>query len=187
MNRVSSLGAVLAILGALASTALLAQASAPLAQAPARALLAHASAPAPLAHASAPAPLASAPQRAGGASLVATLRSEPRSFNPIAGRDFASSVIAQLAHARLVRINRATQQLEPWLAEKYGCTANGLTCTLNLRRGVRFSDGAPFTSADVLFSFQAIYDEKTGSWIAEVLTSTVNRSRSLRQTPSPSS
>jgi len=145
MNKVSSLGAVLAILGALAG-------SAPIAQVPA------------------PAALASAPQRAAGGALVATLRSEPRSFNPIVGRDFASSVIAQLTHARLVRINRATQQLEPWLAEKYGCTADGLTCTLNLRRGVRFSDGTPFTSADVLFSFQAIYDEKTGSSFADVLT-----------------
>ena len=80
------------------------------------------------------------------------------------------SSIAQLTHARLVRINRATQQLEPWLAEKYGCTPDGLTCTLTLRRGVRFSDGTPFTSADVLFSFQAVYDETTGSWIAETLT-----------------
>ena len=109
-------------------------------------------------------------QRATGGSLVATLRSEPRSFNPIVGRDFASGVIAMLTHARLLRINRATQQLEPWLAEKYGCTPDGLTCTLSLRRGVRFSDGQPFTSADVLFSFQALYDEKTASPIADALT-----------------
>ena len=40
---------------------------------------------------------------------------------------------------------------------------DGLTYTLKLRPGVTFSDGAPFTSADVLFSFQAVYDEKTGS------------------------
>jgi len=105
----------------------------------------------------------------GGTALVATLRSEPRSFNPIVGRDFASSVIAQLTHARLVRVNRATQQLEPWLAETYGCTPDGLRCTLTLRRGVRFSDGTPFTSADVLFSVQAVYDDRTGSPFADAL------------------
>lgn len=118
----------------------------------------------------APAALASVPQRAAGGALVATLRSEPRSFNPIVGRDIASGTIAYLTHARLLRVNRATQRLEPWLAEAHRCTAGGLTCTLTLRRGVRFSDGAPFTSADVLFSFQALYDEKTGSPIADALT-----------------
>jgi peptide/nickel transport system substrate-binding protein len=97
------------------------------------------------------------------------MRSEPRSFNPHAGRDFASSLIGLLTQARLVRINRATQQLEPWLAEKYACSPHGLNCTLNLRRGVTFSDGAAFTSADVLFSFQVVYDEKTGSPLGDAM------------------
>ena len=33
-----------------------------------------------------------------------------------------------------------------------------------------FSDGQPFTSADVVFMFKAIYDEKTGSNLADSLT-----------------
>jgi peptide/nickel transport system substrate-binding protein len=104
-----------------------------------------------------------------GGSLVATVRSEPRTFNPHAGRDFASTLVISLTQARLVRINRATQQIEPWLAESYTCTPDALACTLNLRNGVAFSDGAAFTSADVLFSFQAVYDEKTGSPLADAL------------------
>ena len=104
-----------------------------------------------------------------GGALVATVRSEPRTFNPHAGRDFASSFVISLTQARLLRVNRATQQLEPWLAESYACSADGLSCTLKLRRGVTFSDGAPFTSADVVFSFQAAYDEKTGSPLGDAL------------------
>jgi len=114
----------------------------------------------------APAP-AALPTRGG--SLVATMRSEPRSFNPHAGRDFATNLVTQLINAKLVRINRATQQLEPWLAEQFACSTDGLTCTLNLRRGVQFSDGARFTSADVLFSIQVLYDEKTGSPLADAM------------------
>jgi peptide/nickel transport system substrate-binding protein len=106
---------------------------------------------------------------ARGGSLVATMRSEPRSLNPHGGRDFATQLVTQLLNAKLVRINKATQQLEPWLAEKFGCSADGLTCTLNLRRGVQFSDGTPFTSADVLFSAQVVYDEKTGSPLGDAL------------------
>ena len=116
------------------------------------------------AHPGAPAPL----PRAGG-SLVATMRSEPRTFNPHAGRDFASTLVIGLTQARLVRINRATQQLEPWLAESYTCSPDALSCTLKLRQGVAFSDGAPFTSADVVFSFQAAYDEKTASPLGDAL------------------
>ncbi len=106
---------------------------------------------------------------ARGGSLVATMRSEPRTFNPHAGRDFASSLVIGLTQARLLRINRATQQLEPWLAESYTCSADALSCTMKLREGVSFSDGAPFTSADVVFSFQAAYDEKTGSPLGDAL------------------
>ena len=38
---------------------------------------------------------------------------------------------------------------------------------MKLREGVRFSDGVPFTSADVVFTFQALYDKRVGSDIAE--------------------
>ena len=36
-----------------------------------------------------------------------------------------------------------------------GDRASGLTYSVKLRPNVRFSDGAPFSSADVVFSFQA--------------------------------
>lgn len=106
---------------------------------------------------------------AGGGTLTTTGRAEPRSFNRYISRDFASDVVALLTHAKLVRVNRATQELEPRLAEAWTCDKNGLTCTLKLRRNVTFSDGAPFTSADVLFAFRAIYDEKVGSPLTEYL------------------
>ena len=103
------------------------------------------------------------------AALVATARSEPRSFNRLIARDRTSSLVALLTHARLVRIDLATQDLEPMLAERWTTSEDGLTHTLSLRRGVRFSDGAPFTSADVLFSAEAVYDPRVGSPLAEAL------------------
>jgi peptide/nickel transport system substrate-binding protein len=117
--------------------------------------------------ASASTSIQTAPARGG--SLVATMRSEPRTFNPHAGRDFASTLVVSLTQARLLRVNRATQEVEPWLAESYTCSPDALSCTVKLRRGVTFSDGAPFTSADVVFSFQAAYDEKTGSHLGDAL------------------
>jgi peptide/nickel transport system substrate-binding protein len=110
------------------------------------------------------------PGVARGGTLIATVRSEPRSFNRYVGRDFLTELFTTLTQAQLVRINRVTQEIEPWLAERWACRPDGLSCTLALRKGVTFSDGAPFTSADVLFAFEAVYDENTGSPLAEVLT-----------------
>lgn len=106
---------------------------------------------------------------AAGGSLVSSVRGEPRTFNRLAGRDATSETIAFLIHSRLVRVNRVTGDVEPWLAERWETSPDGLSTRLSLRRGVRFSDGEPFSSADVLFSFRAVYDEKTGSSLGESL------------------
>lgn len=96
-----------------------------------------------------------------GGELVASLRSDPATYNRYIrpGASAATEVVTQLVHARLVRVNRATDQIEPSLAESWDSSDDGLTYTLRLRPGVAFSDGIPFTSADVLFSFRAAYDE----------------------------
>ena len=66
--------------------------------------------------------------------------------------------MAVLTQARLVRLNRVTDALEPALAERWESAADARTHTLHLRKGITFSDGAPFTAADVLFSFAVAYD-----------------------------
>jgi peptide/nickel transport system substrate-binding protein len=109
-----------------------------------------------------------AAQPAGG-SLVATMRTEPNTFNRFTGRGFPTLLISDLTHGRLVRINRLTQELEPWLAEKWALSEDGRTYTLQLRRGVRFSDGHPFTADDVVFSFAAAYDAATASPLGDSL------------------
>ena len=68
-----------------------------------------------------------------------------------------------------MRINRVTQELEPWLAERWTLAGDGRTYTLQLRSGVRFSDGHPFSADDVVFSFAAAYDARTASSLADSL------------------
>jgi peptide/nickel transport system substrate-binding protein len=104
-----------------------------------------------------------------GGTLVASTRSDPRSFNRLVSSQIGTELFAILMQGRLVRINKATQDLEPWLAESWTTSADGRTFTLTLREGLQWSDGAPFSSADVVFTFQALYDPRTASPLASGL------------------
>ena len=104
-----------------------------------------------------------------GGQLVVSVRSEPRSFNRLTVGSQSTELLSLLTQARLVRVNKATFELEPWLAERWDSSPDGLTHTLHLRRGVQWSDGAPFTSADVAFSLQAAMDPEAGSVLTSVL------------------
>jgi peptide/nickel transport system substrate-binding protein len=102
-------------------------------------------------------------------AITASLRNEPTLYNRLVDRSAGGETLGLLLHARLLRVNRATDVLEPWLAERWTGDPDGRTYTLTLRRDVRFSDGTPFTSADVLFTFRALYDTDVNSPIAIAL------------------
>lgn len=104
-----------------------------------------------------------------GGAVVASQRTEPRSFNRLVQPSIATEIVTLLTQGRLVRINRMSQEVEPWLAERWTMSEDGLTCTLTLREGVEWSDGTPFTSADVMFTFDALYAPSTGSPLASSL------------------
>jgi peptide/nickel transport system substrate-binding protein len=57
-----------------------------------------------------------------------------------------------------VRVNRLTQELEPDLATSWKITNGGKTITFQLRDGLRFSDGTPFSADDVAFTMQQLMD-----------------------------
>jgi peptide/nickel transport system substrate-binding protein len=94
----------------------------------------------------------------GGGQLVATLRGEPTTFNRYVENAFPTHLISLLTQAPLVRINRVTQQVEPYLASSWTVSDDGRRWTLDLRTDVTWSDGTPFTVEDVLFSFRAAED-----------------------------
>ena len=54
-----------------------------------------------------------------GGDLVVSIRAEPRTFNSLTVADYTTEVLASLTQAKLIRINRVTDELEPWLAESW--------------------------------------------------------------------
>lgn len=92
-----------------------------------------------------------------GASGVLTVTTGSTSpfedvFNPYSPA--AALTTAGMIYEPLFYFNTANAaQVDPWLATSYKWSNAGKSITFTLRSGVRWSDGKPFTSADVAFTF----------------------------------
>jgi peptide/nickel transport system substrate-binding protein len=104
-----------------------------------------------------------------GGQLVFSLRAEPKTLNPVSNIDTNSRTVIRLMSADLIHINSFTQRTEPALARSWSVSPDGRIYTIHLRQGLRFSDGYPFTSDDVVFTFQAHLDERSGSTQRDLL------------------
>jgi len=98
-----------------------------------------------------------------GGHLTIGQRAEPKTLNPVTATDAVSREVIGRLMGDLIEINRSTQQTEPALAKSWKISPDGRTFTLQLRKGIRFSDGHPFDADDVVFSFNVYMDEAVDS------------------------
>ena len=64
------------------------------------------------------------------------------------------------AYSPLIRWNWTCTDLEPGLAESWAFNADGSQLTLNLRKGLRWSDGHPYTSESFAFWYELCLDPR---------------------------
>jgi peptide/nickel transport system substrate-binding protein len=93
-------------------------------------------------------------------SVTVALNADIRSTNPGVNRDDNTDGVELNMVEGLVGY-RENGTVGPLLAEKVDQSEDGLTYTFHLRKGVKFHNGAPFSSADVLWSWQRYMDPKT--------------------------
>src|SRR3981081_2491289 len=98
-----------------------------------------------------------------GGHLTIGQRAEPKTLNPVIATDAISREVIGRMNADLIEINRETQKTEPARAKAWQISPDGRTFTLQLRKGIRFSDGQPFDADDVVFSFTVYTDEAVDS------------------------
>ncbi|MBM4242651.1 MAG: ABC transporter substrate-binding protein [Deltaproteobacteria bacterium] len=101
-------------------------------------------------------------RRAGGPTnrLVNAVLSDPKTFNPVLVTDATSSDVLRPIFEGLVDTDVLTTLPRPQLAERWEWSADGKICTFHLRRDVHWHDGRPLRAADVVFTFDAVFDEK---------------------------
>jgi peptide/nickel transport system substrate-binding protein len=109
------------------------------------------------------------PGRFGGTFLDSQV-SDPRTFNPILAQETSSTGPIGGLFDGLVEDNGETTETEPALAESWTTSKDGRTWTFVLRKGLQWSDGAPMTADDVMFTFKVIYDTKIPNSLQDVLT-----------------
>ena len=95
-----------------------------------------------------------------GGRFVYPLPIEPATLNFVTGTDQPSRLITRLVGDSLVDHDREMRAV-PRLATSWGWSTDGRVLTFHLRSGARFHDGAPVTSADVVYTYQRIVDPKS--------------------------
>ncbi len=95
-------------------------------------------------------------------TLVVLELGDADSMNPLLTNQYYAFLYQNLIYDRLVGTG-ADYRPVPMLALSWTANRAGTVWNVRLRRGVRWSDGAPFSATDVAWTFEALLDPKTGS------------------------
>ncbi|MEG4323458.1 MULTISPECIES: ABC transporter substrate-binding protein [unclassified Microcoleus] len=100
--------------------------------------------------------------------LIVPTPSGPATFNyPL--NQSAYSVFGYM-YEGLLNENGLTSKLEPGLAESWEVSKDGKKIVFTLREGLKWSDGEPMTTDDIIFSYEKIYfNEKIPSGLKDTL------------------
>jgi len=91
-----------------------------------------------------------------GGELTLPLDDAPPTFFYYGEINSNVQTLAQQLFDGLVEFNLETYELEPALAESWEVSEDGTVYTFNLREGVTWHDGEPFTADDVIFTYEQI-------------------------------
>lgn len=86
--------------------------------------------------------------------LVIALRAEPTAMDP---QYHSLTPNTQLSETLFDPLVRTDKQAQPVAALAESWSVDGDTWIFNLRKGVTFTDGTPFTAADVLFTYDRVH------------------------------
>lgn len=101
---------------------------------------------------------AAATTATASATLIYGSTDEPDTLNPWTTLQGNGNPLAPAIFDSLLRVD-ARGRPQPELAASVQHTPDGRTWTFHLRHGVRWADGQPFTSADVVYNYRAIFDK----------------------------
>jgi peptide/nickel transport system substrate-binding protein len=91
-----------------------------------------------------------------GGKLIISEIGDPKTFNCITANEESSQDILRFMFWGLLNFNVPNQKVEPGLADFWTNSPDGKTWTFRLRKNLRWSDGAPLTADDVVFTWNDV-------------------------------
>lgn len=92
----------------------------------------------------------------GGSLTASTIGEGPKTFNPFNSKDNISSIMSEIMYDGLLTTHPVTGQPIQKLAKSFFISDDGKEYTINLRKGIKWSDGKPITADDVVFTWRDI-------------------------------
>ena len=92
----------------------------------------------------------------GGTLTSSTIGEGPKTFNPFNSKDNISSIMSEIMYDGLLTTDAVTGQPIPKLAKSFIISDNGLDYIVELRKGIKWSDGKPITADDVVYTWDEI-------------------------------
>ncbi|MFZ0216892.1 MAG: ABC transporter substrate-binding protein [Candidatus Dormiibacterota bacterium] len=111
------------------------------------------------------APATTRPMPASGGSLTEAVVGPIGTLNPVAATTPNAQDVDALVYQGLTTID-GEQRPVPQLAKSWSVSSNGLVYTVQLREGIRWADGAPFTASDVLFTYRSLQNRTAAAAMA---------------------
>lgn len=99
----------------------------------------------------------------GGTFYETQLGEGPKTFNGWQSSDATSSAMAAMMHVGLVDTDAYTGEVTPYLAKEIKLLDDQKTYRVTLRKGLKWSDGKPLTSKDVVFTWNEIIAKGLGN------------------------
>ncbi|MAX25018.1 MAG: ABC transporter substrate-binding protein [Phycisphaeraceae bacterium] len=103
------------------------------------------------------------PDYATGDWVIYPFGSTVSKLTPLISSDVYQRVLEDHVMESLANRDPMTLEWQPMLAKRWTISDDGLTIVFKLRDNVTFSDGKPFTSEDVVFSFDWIMNPKVAA------------------------
>ncbi|UCC94274.1 MAG: ABC transporter substrate-binding protein [Candidatus Omnitrophota bacterium] len=91
-----------------------------------------------------------------GGVLTLSTTSDPKSFNPVLAKETSTTAITGHFFEGLTTTDGVTLEVEPNLAHSWEVDEDGKAWTFHLRKDIKWFDGQPFSSDDVVFTFNQL-------------------------------
>ena len=106
-----------------------------------------------------------------GGTLVLSVQDDPKTFNIIRATDAPTADVVWYNVFRCpvdYRNGDERPDFDPGLCTKWDVSKDATDWTFHLRRGVRWSDGEPFSADDVVFTYNVILDKNVDTAARDV-------------------